>query len=407
MRTLLKGILVNILLLLASIVVGLLTAELLLAASRNHVPLQVGNAVYSVYGAYPGGIYFVDQLTGMQFMHPNFETTAYYNGHSWHHRTDHLGFRNPPDSGGRTAAGEVPEILLLGDSMIYGHGVDENVTIGAFLRTDHNQRVYNMARQGDSLFQNYVLLRLYLDSFLPKRVILFVFLNDFNDLLSYRTETQIRDAPEIDRYDYLALGQRLRHLDPAHTWVDQILFRSRALRLLRAAPAIIARPAPGPSQLIPEGKDFDLVSDYYRLVLGDLQERMRKSGAQLEIVFLTLPFGPSWSEAESRVSRVLENIALEEGIPYRSTGTLFSDCSTCLLPGDGHLAAEGARRLAKLVREPPPQTVNLDTAQKANVLLPGFDRPLHARVRPLGCVQEQRNAAYRTSARELAPDSAR
>src|SRR5215467_7764816 len=40
----------------------------------------------------------------------------------WHHKTDAMGFRNPAD---RTQA----SIVLLGDSMVYGHGVEETSTI--------------------------------------------------------------------------------------------------------------------------------------------------------------------------------------------------------------------------------------------------------------------------------------
>jgi len=164
---------------------------------------ELGNAVYSRYGSLPGDIYVFDHELSMTFMRPDFETTNYWNGYFWHHATDSRGFRNPPGL-------EDTSLLVLGDSFIYGHGVEEEHTLTAYLRSEHGRPAYNMGRQGDCLFQHYVLLRLFLDRLQPRRVVLFVFVNDFHDLTVFRTPEQIRERPEIDRYDYDRIYARVQ-----------------------------------------------------------------------------------------------------------------------------------------------------------------------------------------------------
>lgn len=128
------------------ILIAVATAEILLRVLGPFVPSRIGGYVYSAYGEFPGGIYFRDEESGVNFMHVNFDTTAYSHAYFWRHRTDEFGFRNPLGT-------EPREILLLGDSMVYGHGLEEEATLAQRLRSEHGWSVYNMARQGDCLYQ--------------------------------------------------------------------------------------------------------------------------------------------------------------------------------------------------------------------------------------------------------------
>jgi hypothetical protein len=92
------------------------------------------------------------------------------NGLRWRHATDARGFRNPD--------GVPTQVLLLGDSMIYGHGVEEPATVAGVLRREHAIAAYDMSRQGSCLYDDYVLLRLWLERLRPRQVVLFVFVND-------------------------------------------------------------------------------------------------------------------------------------------------------------------------------------------------------------------------------------
>ena len=146
----------------------LIATELFLKISSNALSPHHFNYAFSRYDTGPGGIYYTEPITGMKFMRPSTLSRIGYNGYLWTHNTDSNGFRN-------ISADTSKKTLLLGDSLIYGHGVDPEETVVSHLNRDYNQQTYNMARQGDTIFQQYVLLRLFNDDFQPAAAILFFF----------------------------------------------------------------------------------------------------------------------------------------------------------------------------------------------------------------------------------------
>ena len=273
------------------------TLELLLAFAPGLFGEQRLNEVYSRYDIRPGGIYVRERRAGLRFMWPDFSTENYWNGYRWQHSTDSRGFRNPP--------GTPTEVLLLGDSLIYGHGVEEPETVAAFLRSEWGVGAYNMGRQGAALFDEYVFLRTFLPELTPRSVVLFVFLNDFDDLEVYRTAEQIAAMPEIDQLDYAAIRQWAGELPgrlPAapRRW----LWRRPSLRLLLSAakelrslafttpawaadlpPNLLAVYPPFLAPLLDPDRRARLAT-YYTRILGDLAERCRARGIDLRIVYL-------------------------------------------------------------------------------------------------------------------------
>lgn len=360
--------------LLVAVALFLGTLEIYLAVWPETLPPRLGNFAFSKYGSFPGGIYFHDPVTGINFFKPSFETEAYFNGYRWLHRTDRLGFRNPPEL-------EERRVLLLGDSLIYGHGVEEVDTVAHRLRADHGIAAYNMARQGDCIYQSYVLVRLYADpprpALRPDRVVLFVFLNDFHDVVTYRDREAIRSRPEAD-WDYRAMRSRLTELAEQTDLHPRLLLGLSSLRLLRGlagrlpalAPVRSAEAAqPGPPSLggepAPlEGRDpeaelpylgtmldaafFTRVAGYYEATLADLHRRLAASGSGLHVVHLRFDrdLGAEWGEASSRLSSFLAGACRRLALDCHSTEDLFTDCAACFLPGDGHLSPDGHRRLA-------------------------------------------------------------
>jgi hypothetical protein len=332
--------------------------EVALRVAWRRVPPQLGTALYSVYEDKPGDIYFRDRPSRTLWMWPGYATRAYWNGYAWEHRTDEAGFRNPPGLADRS-------LLLLGDSMIYGHGVEESDTVAHFLRAEHGRGAYNMGRQGDCLFEEYVKARLYLPRFRPRTVVLTVFLNDFEDLETKRTPEQIASPPEL-ALDYEALAARLAAPRSSANALDE-LHRSKVWRLLEAAaarvrrggagapaastaaPAVAAAP-PVASFLAPMLDDarFAPIARYYEILLGDLAARTRTAGA--ELVLLHLDVGDhvvaGSIAAQDRVRALLESIAAAHGLRVLGTRALFEGCDDCYLPDDGHLSREGHRRLA-------------------------------------------------------------
>ncbi len=83
---------------------------------------------FSRYDTLPGGMYVKERQTKMRFMRADYSTRAYSHGYFWRHQTDSLGFRNPSDLVDHG-------VLLLGDSFIYGHVVEEDETFSNFLMT--------------------------------------------------------------------------------------------------------------------------------------------------------------------------------------------------------------------------------------------------------------------------------
>ncbi len=354
--------------LLVALVLFLGTLELYLAVFPDTLPPRLGNYAFSKYGAFPGGMYFYDPVTDMNFLKPDFETEAYFNGYRWHHRTDSLGFRNPPRLDER-------EVLLLGDSLIYRHGVEEAETTGHYLRSEHRIAAYNMARQGDSIYQSYVLLRLHAADLAPTDVVLFVFLNDFHDVTIYRDRRQIETRPEAD-WDYGAMSRRLAEMERQRTLDPRSLFGLASVRLLRglaeglpaldlvrSAEASTSEVAPGPTRTLPGVTDpielpylealldpsvFARVATYYEATLGDLIRRSSAAGSRLHVVHLAIDdrVGERWRAATERLSAFLAGACRRSEIDYLTTAGLFAGCDDCFLPGDGHLSPAGHRRLA-------------------------------------------------------------
>lgn len=343
---------------LASVLLGLL----LLEAALRTLPLRrasaLANDVYTAYGSFPGGIYFTDPDTGINFMVPDFETENFWNGYSWLHRTDALGFRNPPGLAGRRDR----PVLLLGDSLIYGHGVDEEHAVAHVLRAKYGRPVYNMARQGDCLFQQHVLLRLYLAELQPRQVVIFVFLNDFRDLLTYRTGEELARLPELG-LDFGAMRRRVARLGQQPEYpLKRQAYRLRSLRLLRGLARYFegnwiaqAEAAPAPpgdlAEAVLEPESFRKAGGYYRRVLAETRRRLAAAGVDLRVVLLDVGpvAGPEGQRAYERLEAFLSQAGRDLGFSFATTRGVFTDCADCFLPHDGHFSPQGHARLARFL----------------------------------------------------------
>jgi hypothetical protein len=330
-----------------------LVLEVALRVEPELLGQRAANQLFSRYTTKPGGLYFREDTTDMFFMHPNQATRAYFNGYVWDHASDARGFRNPP---GRPVDGT----LLLGDSLIYGHGVEEEESLAGQLESRYGSDVYNLSRQGDCLYQHYVMLRLHLEAFEPETVVLFVFHNDFDDLLAYRGLDLLDRAPEIARNDYAALRRELemRESNP-HSWSRRLRYHALTYRLFLALRSRIQRMPERSAGATAEAETNPLdrplvdpdtravMSRYYDRILGDLAERVDVVGATLVVVHLdAYPAStPETAESKAHVRELLASATARHGIALFDTGELIHACE-CTLPGDGHLTAEGHARLA-------------------------------------------------------------
>jgi hypothetical protein len=322
---------------------------------------QVSNRMFSKYKQGPGGMYFLDATTSVTFMWPDFETRAYYNGYFWNHRTDRYGFRNPRDRTSR-------KVLLLGDSLVYGHGVEEDETAAHLLASRYGDGVYNMGRQGDCLYQEYVLFRAYLGAFRPGTVMVFVFSNDFDDVLAYRTGAQLRDLPEISGFDYARILREVEAVGKAGpprqaggSWRSRLVAPRAFMRLARRVfgaghkPGATTRTPIAAGGKAPGAQGLALASVYYRQVLADMARRSRAAGVDLVAVNLDIGYVDAgqdprdWERARQRTGSLLAGAARKNGFGYVDASRLFEGCPSCRLTGDGHLSPEGHARLAAFV----------------------------------------------------------
>ena len=139
------------------------------------LPYALGNHIASGYQTGIYGIYREKPEMKMHLMRPNYKRMMYFNGYYWHHETDAMGFRNPVD---RSSA----NVVLLGDSMIYGHGVEETSTVRHYLENILQKPVANLGIQGSSIHEEYQVLKTFGVNLHPRFVFLFFLVNDIRGL---------------------------------------------------------------------------------------------------------------------------------------------------------------------------------------------------------------------------------
>jgi hypothetical protein len=104
------------------VLAALVLAELSLRLSLSYLPLPLADALCTGYVDFGDGIYRFDPTLNTERMRPHYRREMFFNGYYWHHQTDWMGFRNPKDR-------SHVDIALIGDSMVYGHGLEEPSTV--------------------------------------------------------------------------------------------------------------------------------------------------------------------------------------------------------------------------------------------------------------------------------------
>ncbi len=150
--------------------------EMLFRNYLDLLPQNIANEIGTRYRVGGGGIYLFDYEVMIHRMRPNYTTSMYYNGYRWRHVTDSRGYRNSKEYA-------TADIVLIGDSMIYGHGVESESTVASKLEVLTKKNVYNMGRQGASIQQEYEYFVHDALGLRPAWVFVFFLNNDLNDLL--------------------------------------------------------------------------------------------------------------------------------------------------------------------------------------------------------------------------------
>ena len=347
---------------LVALVVGLLIAESAIRIFPNLLNEKLRHAAFSRYDTLPGGIFRFEGLSRTRFMRADQRTRAYSHGYFWTHETDSTGYRNPSGFDDR-------RVLLLGDSTIYGHGVESEETVAHFLKTDHDVAAYDMSAQGQCIYDHYLALRLFLDEFRPETALLFIYVNDVQDLEKLSRAPGGPEIPEIVAFDYGLLRDRIELLqsfrDPL---MIRVAYSSAIVRM--TAKTRRWRPARPPESETPpqwrpqresktrpgnamgavlDNSRFAPIEHYYDTVLADLAERCDRLGVRLVVIHLVPPSEREWrgrDRAQARFQQSLETICARHGLELVDTCEFFEGRTDWILPGDGHFNPEGNRAFA-------------------------------------------------------------
>jgi hypothetical protein len=169
-----------------------LGVEALLWIRPTLVSGAVANKLYSRYHVYTGGMYERDRHLG-HALRPDFHASTYWNGHWWRHDTNAQGFRGPSVSRA--------DAVFLGDSMIYGHGIETDQTLPARFSALTGRPVANLGVEATGLVQTSILLRRKGLSLRPKVVFVCSHPNDLDDNTELYADAELRRF--LSEPDYL------------------------------------------------------------------------------------------------------------------------------------------------------------------------------------------------------------
>jgi hypothetical protein len=197
-----RSLLLGLCLAAASTFFSLALLEVALRVGIDHLPILWANVLGTGYVWYGNGIYRYDPGLNTMRMRPNYEREMFFNGYHWLHRTDSMGFRNPQD---RARV----DIALIGDSMIYGQGLEEQSTVRSHLEHLLGRPVANLGEQGGAMDTEYQILVHDAVRLHPRYVFIFFLNNDITDV-----EERVHDN-EIRRFLALPVSDHTtRYYDP-------------------------------------------------------------------------------------------------------------------------------------------------------------------------------------------------
>ena len=279
------------------------------------------NFVLSRYNAKKNGIYVHDPVLKMYLMKENFHTTMYANGYVWDHRTDSKGFRNPVSK-------DKTDIVLLGDSFIYGHGLDWEDTLSHFLESE-GYDAYNLARQGDSAHSEMYMLSLYGLPLNPKYVFYFYYRNDISDLFTYGLNEDEMRAFINQPMETIALKESVTRRIREESFLDTLSI----YRYMQYRSALFVR------KKVLASADDDLGWEYTQKAIAYMDYISGLHGAKFVIVPIVKDTYNDYL--------ILKNFASEQNIAFLDMSDLND--KKYYLKNDEHFNEKGHERMAELV----------------------------------------------------------
>lgn len=315
---------------------------------------RVANFAYTGYHPYRGGIYDWDARL-FQLMRPDVRRWMYWNGHWWWHESNGQGWRGP--ALGRAGA------VFLGDSMVYGHGVNHEATVPAQFSRSTGAATANLGQQGTCAVQQLMLLRRRGAPLRPRAVVLCAHPTDIEDVV------RMYDGPELQRFlADAAYEPRIRpELAPPPAWSPVWLWSRHAGLPLRSGGILGSlvrvlrerRPrerTPSRDPFLPARDEFSEVADalqaregamglavrVHERALREVAAESRRLGARLVLFDIGYP---------DAFSAATEALAGEIGAEYSPAGRVALARARAGAPvylaNDGHWTAEGGRIVAE------------------------------------------------------------
>lgn len=346
-----------------------LSLEFVLHTMPDVLNGAMANAAYSGYHERAGGIYRLDRHLAFAIK-PSLEKDIYWNGHWWRHQANAGGYRGTL----LTAA----DVVFVGDSMIYGHGVETSETVPARFEQLTGLRSANLGQQGTGAIQYMLLLRRHGIALKPRYVFVCWHNTDLQDVTRYYGEDSLSrfvDSPLDDPVAPLARGKFQPHRwDLVQRWSSGVapalrfagvwrkarrVLRKQGLKILFAGPlgevgddrpyqpdeAILTQPF-APQESVSE--EIRLQWQAHTRALLQLKADAERIGARLVLFDLGYPHA---------MSRTAEKFARDHQILYSNAGRVVLDRALqgegVYLARDGHWTSDGcshiAAELAKMI----------------------------------------------------------
>ncbi len=209
--------------------VTVLSGEVVLRTSRGLLKGRVGNYVNGGYHDEPEGIYALDPHVG-RAMRPGVSRPMYWNGHWWRHDANADGYRGP--------ALERAAAVFLGDSLVYGHGVETGETVAARFAALTGRPAANLGLQGACPVQSLHLLREKGLRLRPEVVFLCLHPNDLADVQYWLDPDEVRrflaDSTRQPHVPLVRREVRAPERSAWDWWLHDAAVPLRSARLLRA-----------------------------------------------------------------------------------------------------------------------------------------------------------------------------
>ena len=317
---------------------------------------RVANFAYTGYHPYRGGIYSIDPRLG-QLMLPNVRRWMYWNGHWWWHASNPQGWRGPDV--------DRADAVFLGDSMIYGHGVNEDGTVSARFARRTGASAANLGQQGTCAIQQLVLWRRHGRGLRPRVVFLCAHPTDIEDVVRmYSPEEQQRFLAD-PAYEPLVRPGPPATWDPVWLWARHVALPMRSggivgalVRRLREGRT--GEPATPRDPFLPRDDEFSELS-------RALQERQGPSALPIQVHEAALrEVGRECARLGARLvlfdigyprafSAETDALAREMGAEYSPAGRIALERARAGAPvylaNDGHWTPEGAGIVADALAE--------------------------------------------------------